>query len=130
MKEFKKEFRKIIYSTVTRKYRNNISDIRRYDRKRNVGSFNLKINPDINSDDYVEEFGTRWGLGSGNGIGCRVYPNTKEVQVWANIGVRYSDTLMFKYKETINELISKKEEIKKMIEDVKSEYLYHQDFFN
>lgn len=130
MKEFKKEFRKIIYSTVTGKYRNNIYDVRRYDRKRNLGTFDINIKPDTSKEDYVEEFGTRWGMGSGNGIGCRVYPNTKEVCVWVNIGARYSDSIMLEYNETIDELISEKENIKKMIEGVKSEYFYHQGYFN
>lgn len=122
---FKKEYKKIISSTIVRHYRPFMSDFKRYDRKRVVGILDSKIKIDINHKDYVEEFGVKWGFGSGNNIGCRVYHNQKKVCLWANINSKYYSNLVFKYKKTPDEIILKKKKIINMIEKVLGDYLYH-----
>jgi len=122
MKTLKSEFKKIVASTITNKYRKHMSNICHYHRKRSVGS--TKIISE-SSKDYIEEFGMKWGFGSGNNIGCRVYVNTGEVIVWAIIGCKHCTVNSFVFKKSPNEIATNKNLnlIKEMITTSECDYL-------
>jgi hypothetical protein len=121
MKEFKKDFKATIQSTILRKYGSRVSDVNHFHRKRNLGA--LKIE-DVNRNDYIEEFGMRWYTGY---VLCRVFPNKKEVIIWTRM-LGYNDNVGYSYKKTADELICNRKEIREMIKGVINKVLINSNF--
>jgi hypothetical protein len=111
MDENKRLFKQIITTTILRKHRNKMSDLKHFHRKRRVG---LEKTP-------IEEYGIKWGGGT---IMLRRYTDENNVEVFGNIGGHF-DSLEINYfdingADFVNQY---KQAIKEMIQGI--EVAYH-----
>jgi len=124
---FKSDFRTVVKAFV-RKRKPYTNLIRYNKRKRLLGTYENATGDSTNDFDYVEEEDIKWGHGSGNGIGYRVFVNKNKVWAWAQMGARYSNIIELKYNESPDDIKNAKDKIVNMIHKVENDYMYHTAF--